>query len=288
MGILRNLSISCADAWKVCNPESDRAANRSLQRGQIFAPSLVSYLPTAHEVRIAMTAPSYDTSDLQGNYGKTSPTSSFRNRLEGFARICSASNCVGLHVEPHMHNVVHTWVGGHMTFVPSAVNDPIFFLHHCNVDRVLESWIRRFVVNSSNPSLLPGYTPAHGGHPGHNKADWMVPFFPLVRPIDYYNIPEEFGYVYEELFESDIPDFSLGSCNMSDLCASCTSSNGSCINCIGGMSDNCKATSMSTNAPTVTSPVILSPDKLLLILVFGIPLLVVFAITYPASDSLLI
>ena len=262
----RNRSISCDDSWRVCNPETDRLAKRGLQRGMS---SSTHYIPTAHEIMIALTAPSYDTSDQNGNYGVGSPTSSFRNRLEGFARICSASNCVGYYKESHMHNVVHLWLGGHMSVVPSAVNDPIFNLHHCNIDRVLESWIRRFVVNSSNPYLLPGYAPGHGGHPGHNKVDWMVPFFPLVRPIDYYSTSSDFGYEYEELFESNILDSSLGFCDLDDSCASCTSPNGDCINCEGGMSDNCVAT-----PTTQVTPSTLSQDQLLLILVLGIPLLV--------------
>eukprot|EP00800_Vazella_pourtalesii_P000180 TRINITY_DN10182_c1_g1_i1.p1 TRINITY_DN10182_c1_g1~~TRINITY_DN10182_c1_g1_i1.p1 ORF type:complete len:575 (-),score=43.43 TRINITY_DN10182_c1_g1_i1:171-1895(-) len=262
----RNRSVSCADSWAVCDPETDRNNSMGLQRGMR---SSTHYIPTVHEIMIALTAPSYDTSDMNGDYGVGSPPSSFRNRLEGFARICSASNCIGYYKESHMHNVVHLWIGGHMSIVPSAVNDPIFTLHHCNIDRILESWIRRYVVSSSNPFLLPGYVPASGGHPGHNKVDYMVPFFPLVKPIDYYSISDDFGYEYEELIESDILDSSLGVCDLNDSCASCTFPNGTCINCADGMSDNCTET--STRQATSN---ILSPEQLLLILVLGIPLLV--------------
>jgi tyrosinase len=53
----------------------------------------------------------------------------FRNRLEGFKG-------TGL------HNQVHRWVNGDMAPAHSP-NGPVFFLHHCNVDRIWEGWMRR-------------------------------------------------------------------------------------------------------------------------------------------------
>jgi len=34
------------------------------------------------------------------------------------------------------HNFVHVWSGGHMQNVGTAANDPIFYIHHTNVDRL--------------------------------------------------------------------------------------------------------------------------------------------------------
>ena len=39
------------------------------------------------------------------------------------------------------HGTVHVLIGGKMGSVPTAANDPIFWLHHCNIDRVWDSWI---------------------------------------------------------------------------------------------------------------------------------------------------
>lgn len=39
------------------------------------------------------------------------------------------------------HNWVHVLVGGWMGFVPTAAQDPIFFLHHCNMDRLWNLWL---------------------------------------------------------------------------------------------------------------------------------------------------
>jgi tyrosinase len=38
------------------------------------------------------------------------------------------------------HDFVHTSVGGWMQNVPSAAGDPIFFMHHCQIDRLYAAW----------------------------------------------------------------------------------------------------------------------------------------------------
>lgn len=38
------------------------------------------------------------------------------------------------------HGGLHVWVGGDMGSVPTAAYDPIFWLHHCNVDRQWWQW----------------------------------------------------------------------------------------------------------------------------------------------------
>jgi tyrosinase len=47
----------------------------------------------------------------------------------------SAYNQFSSDVE-NIHNTVHVQVGGNMVFVPQSAFDPIFFLHHANVDRL--------------------------------------------------------------------------------------------------------------------------------------------------------
>ena len=43
-------------------------------------------------------------------------------------------------VECSPHDNVHVNVGGWMQNVPSAAGDPIFFVHHCQIDRLYASW----------------------------------------------------------------------------------------------------------------------------------------------------
>lgn len=57
---------------------------------------------------------------------------SFRNYLEGFWPQGSS-----------MHNAVHVWVGGQMQ-TASSPNDPVFFLHHANIDRLWSQWQERY------------------------------------------------------------------------------------------------------------------------------------------------
>lgn len=45
-------------------------------------------------------------------------------------------------IEGSPHGAVHVWVGGLMGGVPTSANDPIFWLHHGNVDRVWDLWLQ--------------------------------------------------------------------------------------------------------------------------------------------------
>jgi tyrosinase len=46
-------------------------------------------------------------------------------------------------LEGSPHGAVHVLIGGNMGFVPTAANDPVFWLHHGNIDRVWDQWISR-------------------------------------------------------------------------------------------------------------------------------------------------
>ena len=51
----------------------------------------------------------------------------FSNALEGWIN------------GPQLHNRVHVWIGGSM-LINTSPNDPVFFLNHCNVDRIWALW----------------------------------------------------------------------------------------------------------------------------------------------------
>jgi tyrosinase len=50
------------------------------------------------------------------------------------------------------HNFIHVWIGGDMGVVNTAAYDPIFFIHHCNVDRIWAIWQTLHGVDS-----IPSY-----------------------------------------------------------------------------------------------------------------------------------
>lgn len=50
------------------------------------------------------------------------------------------------------HNQVHVWVGGTMSQVPVAPADPLFWLHHCEIDRLWHEWQQTHP--GQNPTLI--------------------------------------------------------------------------------------------------------------------------------------
>lgn len=52
------------------------------------------------------------------------------------------------------HNIVHSLLGGWMGDPNRAASDPIFWLHHCNVDRLWEQWLAQGRANPTDASWL--------------------------------------------------------------------------------------------------------------------------------------
>ena len=48
-----------------------------------------------------------------------------------------------------LHNNVHVWTGGHMGQIAYAAFDPVFWAHHCMIDRIWRLWQLR------HPGSLP-------------------------------------------------------------------------------------------------------------------------------------
>jgi tyrosinase len=69
-------------------------------------------------------------------------------------------------VEVPLHNLVHRWVNGTMLMMGSP-NDPVFWLHHANVDRLWGDWQR------IHPTTCP-YLPSKGATQGHNLYDVII------------------------------------------------------------------------------------------------------------------
>lgn len=137
-------------------------------------------LPGPADVDAAMGWDVYDVAP----FDTTSP-SGFRNALEGWAPVMLGG-------APGLHNQVHLWVGGDMVAATSP-NDPAFWLHHANVDRLWVRWQRRFPA--------AGYEPRSGGPTGLNLDDpiaWMdEPGGPTISPAGTLD-PLALGYAYEE------------------------------------------------------------------------------------------
>ncbi|MCH9683191.1 MAG: tyrosinase family protein [Deltaproteobacteria bacterium] len=124
-------------------------------------------LPPQADVDGVLQYTTYDRAPWDESVSGSATTGGFRNRLEGFALEPGEPNGVRL------HNVVHVWMGGDMG-PGTSPNDPVFFVHHANVDRIWAKWqeLRRQV----NPSYSDDYRPISGGPTGHNIGDGMFPW----------------------------------------------------------------------------------------------------------------
>ena len=140
------------ESWTIFdNNPADRAPFLKRAFGRGSAPTL----PTQNDVNAALVIDIYDRSpwDRPG-----SGSNSFRNHFEGW------NPPLGL------HNRVHVWIGGSMS-PGTSPNDPVFFLHHCNCDRIWALW------QICHPNVP--YAPADNvadAPAGHRLNDRMFPW----------------------------------------------------------------------------------------------------------------
>jgi tyrosinase len=93
----------------------------------------IDRLPTPKELQDTVNLSVYDEAPWSYTSGGQPPYNSFRNHLEGY---------VTFPWEPataKLHSRGHRWVGGHMRYIASP-NDPVFFMHHAQVDRIWTLW----------------------------------------------------------------------------------------------------------------------------------------------------
>lgn len=139
-------------------------------------------LPNSEDIERLMEVPKYDVEPFDPG---SPPSMSFRNHIEGW-RGCSGMTCVkglmeevqipGTKLKSVLHNGVHLYVGGlwgkdfskqgTMVFNTSP-NDPVFFNHHANVDRLWWEW-----------EQIHGqiFAPTSGLPHGQNLNDRMWPY----------------------------------------------------------------------------------------------------------------
>ena len=159
-------------------------------------------LPTKGQVHWTINTHEYDHSPYDAS---SAITQSFRNGLEGW-RGAKPAECESGWIDqsetkgsPHvMHNVVHLYVGGiwdsngkqteGTVAYNTSPNDPVFFIHHANIDRIWAAW-----------ELQQGghYRPRAGAAYGWNPTDTMWPWFD--RTINSWFGTERNGYRYASL-----------------------------------------------------------------------------------------
>jgi tyrosinase len=149
---------------------------RGLRR-QLAQASEARTLPTTAQVDGALQTQSvYDRPDWDA------ASHGFRNRLEGF---WTGETSGG----PGLHNRVHVWVGGDMG-PGTSPNDPVFYLNHCNVDRIWEAWMVKY-----GRIYLPDET-TPGAPIGHRLNDTMTSLVTTAtrRPADLLDVAGLYTY----------------------------------------------------------------------------------------------
>jgi hypothetical protein len=160
-------------------PPSDQSPYLRREIGADPDPNVRS-LPTQTDVTDTLQATPFDSAP----WNETSQ-SGFRNRLEG--RIPQAKpNPTDDEYIPKMHNRVHNYIGGTMGPATSP-NDPVFWLHHCYVDKLWADWQRTHQSYS--------YLPDGGARQGHNLRDLIAPWNEKAI-IDVLDI-QQLGYQYD-------------------------------------------------------------------------------------------
>ena len=123
----------------------------------------------------------------------------FRNALEGFAELGNHNQrsevCPMGAKWPffELHNRLHLYVGGTMSDIVISSNDPIFYLHHSNVDRMYETWLQKY--NGPYKPQEFSYKVA----PGHNVKESLIMLFPKITNEDMHKKSKELGYKYDVL-----------------------------------------------------------------------------------------
>ncbi|HEV8430904.1 MAG TPA: tyrosinase family protein [Pyrinomonadaceae bacterium] len=83
-------------------------------------------------------------------------------------------------MEGNPHGSAHTSFGGSISSIPTAARDPLFFLLHCNVDRLWAKWQQ--INNRFNPAVAASFDENPANPPGHRLADTMWPWNGITTP----------------------------------------------------------------------------------------------------------
>ena len=151
----------------------------------------INDLPDTADLNLGLTRANYDAAPFQeNNVTLQQVQASFRKSLEYL-----------------LHNGPHGWVGGNMMPLTSP-NDPVFFLHHCNVDKIWAIWQQRDGRN--NQPFENNYQPA-SGVAEHALTETMLMleqdfflFSVLNQPSQLLN-HKALGFMYD----TDLPEISL-------------------------------------------------------------------------------
>ena len=83
-------------------------------------------------------------------------------------------------LEGNPHGSAHVSFGGSISSIPTAARDPLFFLLHCNVDRLWAKWQR--LNGRFDSTQAASYDSAAANRIGHHLPDTMWPWNGITTP----------------------------------------------------------------------------------------------------------
>lgn len=151
----------------------------------IFALDFLGISDAMGTVRFSSTNPLqfWKTDGVQGiNRRPFFPTNTAPPGLRTEAQTLGLGNLYSafrsMEIDPH--GLAHVSFGGSISSIPTAAKDPLFFLLHCNVDRLWAKWQR---LNGRFDSTLAASYDSNAGNPvGHNLSDTMWPWNGITTP----------------------------------------------------------------------------------------------------------
>lgn len=163
---------------KVKGPTDTNPGQKDYLVRAIGTVSMAPTPPTADEVKTALSRDSYDAAPWNIT---TSREKSFRSTMDGVlgasGQSCGTGNTIGVDgmTGLQLHSRGHAFIGGQdndgnpgaLMDTITSPNDPIFWLHHANVDRISEQWWSAHDYQ---------FTPDNDGPIGDNADDPMAPY----------------------------------------------------------------------------------------------------------------
>ncbi|KAL1870506.1 hypothetical protein Daus18300_005194 [Diaporthe australafricana] len=177
--------------WTATRRAPTSAASDALSNNSAINANLVRYT-VQNQQRLYNLFTNYDNFTIFSNEGWAANTTSY-DSLES------------------LHDNVHALLGGfdgHMTIVPFSAFDPLFFLHHCNVDRIFALWQVFHPDAWVTPEIarVNSYTTSVGQVLDSSSA--LTPFYANAGgkfwTSDMLRDPTALGYTYSELASSGI------------------------------------------------------------------------------------
>lgn len=107
--------------------------------------------------------PFFDVNNAPGGMRTEAETLAIGNQMQAFRTM-----------EGDPHGLAHTSFGGAISNAATAPRDPLFFLLHCNVDRLWAKWQKQF--NRFDPNVAASFNNNPASPAGHKLADTMWPW----------------------------------------------------------------------------------------------------------------